>query len=270
MVGTLPRQSAYLARIWKLRYFWGALVKNDLSNRYKRSFLGIGWSMLKPLAMTAIFCMVFGKLFNVPTSEYAPFVLIGVTFWQFLTETLVAGSHSLAAGSAYIRQQNVPLAIFPLRSVIGSAFHAGVALLVALGIALAFRGFETLNPFALLCLGPAILLLFLLGWCLAIISSVVSTHFPDTRHMLELGLQILFYVTPILYKPESIEGQSRLIWIVEWNPLTSLRALVRVPILEGTPPAWHHIQISLLVLMTCAILAVVLLRRLERNLVFWI
>ncbi len=113
--------------------------------------------------------------------------------------------------------------------------------------------------------------MFFLGWSMAIISGVAYTHFPDTSQILEISLQILFYITPILYKPNEFATRSgKLAFLVEWNPFTSVLALIRTPILEGTIPATRHIAISFLFLAVLATVAVVLLRKLERTLVFWI
>ncbi len=150
MDGFVAARASYLLRIWELRYFWFSLVRNDLDNRYKKSFFGIGWSLLKPIAMTAIFCVVFGKLFGVPIADYAPHLLVGMLSWQFIVESLQMGCASFALGSAYIRQQHVPLAIFPLRTVLGAGFHALVALALGLAVTLFFKGH--LDP-----LGPACL-----------------------------------------------------------------------------------------------------------------
>src|SRR5262245_37842713 len=81
----------YLSRVWRLRYFWFSLVRNDLSTRYRRSFLGIAWSLVRPLMMTAVFCLVFGNLFGRPAGEYAPFLLLGLTLWQFVVESVLQG-----------------------------------------------------------------------------------------------------------------------------------------------------------------------------------
>ncbi len=268
MDGLLAGRFNYLQRIWQLRYFWFSLVKNDLSNRYRRSFLGIGWSLIRPLAMTFILCMVFAKLFHLEVAEYAPYLLIGMTLWQFFTESLLQGCHSFNLGRAYIRQQPVPLAIFPLRTMLGSGFHCLIALTLGLAFALYFKGY--LHPLALLNLVPAILLLLMLGWFLAILSGVLHTHFPDTHNLLEIGLQILFYLTPILYRPESLGDRARLARMLEWNPLTSVLALFRSPILDGTPPAMHQVLVSLAFVSLVGVLAVALLRKLEETLVFWL
>jgi lipopolysaccharide transport system permease protein len=105
---------------------------------------------------------------------------------------------------------------------------------------------------------------------LAIIVGMIGTHFPDTRHLLEVGLQILFYLSPILYKPESLGERAPFVAFLEWNPVTSLLALIRSPILHGEAPPLFNVSIALGFGALCATLAIVVLRKLERNLIFWI
>jgi lipopolysaccharide transport system permease protein len=258
----------YLSRIWRLRYFWFSLVRNDLHQRYSRSFLGIGWSLVRPLAMTAVFCVVFARLFRISAFEYAPFILLGLTLWQFLVETILNGCDCFTRAAPYIRQQQIPLAIFPLRTVLGTGFHALVALGLAALIAWLLKGFPT--GVALVSLIPSLALLFLLGWFLAIIGGVLHTHFHDTRHLVEIGLQILFYLTPILYHPESFAQHQHLFRMVEWNPMTAVLELFRRPILHGEWPLPVHFHVSLLVVSIAGFMAAYALRKLERTLVFWI
>lgn len=260
---------SYIQQIWALRYFWFSLVRLDLDTRYRHSFFGIGWSLLRPMAMTAVFCVVFGKLFNLSLAEYAPHLIVGMTVWQFFTESLVVGCNTFTAGAAYIRQQQIPLAIFPLRTALATAFHSLIALGMAIGVSWFFKG--SLDPVAMLSLIPAIVILFLLSWCLAIVSGFAFTHFPDTSHLLEIGLQVLFYATPILYPANSFaSSRGHVTFVLEWNPLTSIIALVRVPIVEGTLPSMQQFGMSLAFLGVVATIALVLLRKLERNLVFWV
>ena len=258
----------YLRRIWHLRYFWFSLVKNDLDQRYSRSFLGIGWSLVRPLAMTVVFCLVFARFFRISLVDYAPFILLGLTLWQFLVETVLNGCDCFTRAAPYIRQQQIPLAVFPLRTVLGTGFHVIVALGLAALIAWSIKGVPP--GFVLVSLLPSLLILFFLGWFLAILGGVLHTHFHDTRHLFEIGLQILFYLTPILYHPESLAGHQELARMVAWNPLTALLDLFRRPILLGEWPLLVHYQTSLLVVLAAGVLAMVALRKLERTLVFWI
>src|SRR5215207_8630831 len=92
----------YMKAMWQLRFFLMALVGSDLRARYKRSFLGIGWSLVRPLSMTLVFCLVFCRLFNMNATEYAPFVLCGLTIWQFLMESITGGCACFTGGAGYI------------------------------------------------------------------------------------------------------------------------------------------------------------------------
>ena len=83
--------AAYLKSVWGCRFFWLSLVRLDLRNRYRGSFLGVGWSLLQPIAMTVIICTMFSTVFKVPLKEFAPLVLSGMTFWAFVVSSTLSG-----------------------------------------------------------------------------------------------------------------------------------------------------------------------------------
>ncbi|HEV3003052.1 MAG TPA: hypothetical protein VGX78_01260, partial [Pirellulales bacterium] len=82
---------AYAAAVWKCRYFWMSLVRMDLRTRYRRSILGLGWSLLNPIAMTAVLCIVFHNLFQMEIKEFGPYLLAGLTLWGFLHSSITQG-----------------------------------------------------------------------------------------------------------------------------------------------------------------------------------
>lgn len=268
MAATEATQLDYFRRIWQLRHFWFSLVLNDIRSRYRRSILGVGWSMLRPLGMTTVFCVVFGSIFQKDIRDYAPFVLLGMTTWQFLSEAINQGCHSFTMGAAYIRQQKVPHAIFPLRSVLASAFHFAVALCLGVVLTIAFKGLPSVAHLAFLPF--AFVILFVLAWSFSILAGVTATHFPDTTHLLEIVLQILFYLTPIMYDPKDFPQRATLARVLAWNPFHALLDLVRVPLLEGQAPSGEAIGLSVAFVSVVALCAWTLLRRLERTLVFWL
>src|SRR5438046_2645315 len=94
----------YLVSIWKCRYFWASLVKMDLRTRYRRSVLGMGWSLLHPIAMTAVLCLAFHRILHVHIRTYAPFLLTGLACWNFITTVALQGCDCLFHGERYIRQ----------------------------------------------------------------------------------------------------------------------------------------------------------------------
>lgn len=258
----------YLNRIWDLRYFLASLVRLDLETRYRHSFLGIGWSLVRPVAMSLVFCVIFCRLFNVPAKEYAPFLLTGLTIWQFLVEGCLSGCACFNQAAAYIRQRPMPLALFPLRTVLGAGIHASISLVLAMTIAWGFNG--SFDLLALLTLVPALTLAFILAFFMAILFGMVHVHFPDTKHLLEIVFQIVFYLTPVMYPPDQFRHRSRLTWLVNYNPLAHVLDLIRLPILKGEIAPWTSYAWGLGFTVVVGLLALWCLKKLEQNLVFWL
>src|SRR6266478_1286552 len=95
---------SYLAAVWRCRFFWMSLVQMDLRSRYRGSVLGLGWSLLNPIAMTVILCVVFTALFNQDYHRFGPLVMCGLTFWNYIMYVTVAGCYCYFQGESYIRQ----------------------------------------------------------------------------------------------------------------------------------------------------------------------
>src|SRR5436305_3375784 len=127
--------TAYLTAVWRCRYFWLSLVRMDLRTRYRRSVLGVGWSLLHPLMMATVLCFVFHRLAKQDIWQYGPVVLTALAFWNFFSTCTLQGCQSLFHGESYIRQYPTPLAIFPLRVTLGTAIHFSIALAVCIGLA---------------------------------------------------------------------------------------------------------------------------------------
>lgn len=267
----------YLDGIWNCRYFWLSLVKMDLRSRYRGSALGIGWSLLHPIAMTAILCVVFRYAFNQDLRTYAPLVFTGMTFWGFFSAAVVQGCGCFFQGESYIRQFPAPLAIYPIRTVLGSGFHFCIGLLLAIVLAvvmgpdtsIAFWSTRTTQLLTLPSLIPTLVLLLLLGWSLAVLAGLLNVRFRDTRHLTEIGLQGLFYMTPIMYPMEIFRGRF-LGRILEFNPLVPFLDLLRQPILYGQLPRPESYALAGLIVLLTTTLAMVALMVEERRLIFYL
>src|SRR5690242_12772005 len=132
----------YLSAMWRCRYFWLSLVKIDLRTRYRRSVLGIGWSLLRPICLTVILCVVFRRLSHrTDVAQFAPYVLSGLACWDFLVTATRQGCNCFFVGESYLRQYPTPAAIFPLRVALGETFHFFFALLVLFGLSWVVGGF---------------------------------------------------------------------------------------------------------------------------------
>lgn len=269
---------AYLGAIWNCRYFWLSLVEMDLRSRYRGSVLGIFWSLLHPIAMTVIMCVVFSCAFGQNLRIYAPLVFTGFTFWGFFTASVVQGCNCFFLAEAYIRQYPAPMAIYPLRNVLGAAFHFVIGLGLAIAIGFLVGPDTTSNPYAtrlsqlaaLPSLIPSCILLLMFGWSLSILTGLFSVRFRDAKYLVEIGLQGLFYLTPIMYRIDAdvFKGKHRLVHLLHCNPLVSFLDLIRDPILLGRVPSVATYAIASSVVLLVAASAIAALRIDERRLIF--
>jgi len=259
--------TGYVREVWRLRHFWLALVRIDLRARYRRSVLGIGWSLLHPIAMSIVLCTVFSQIFRVDVRTYGPFLLAGLTFWNFVVAVVGGGCQTFFLGEAYIRQQPAPLVIYPLRTTLGAGFHFLLGLGVVLLVAWCLVGCP--NLVVLLSLLPTLTLLFVLGVSLSVCSGVINVLFQDTQHLVDVLLQILFYLTPIIYSIDLLE-QRNVGWLVGLNPMAAFLELIRAPILNGQFPSLHAILLASGFTALVAIAAAAILARMERRMIFYL
>src|SRR5262249_20546612 len=165
----------------------------------------------------------------------------------------------------YIRQHPAPLAVYPLRTALGATVHLLIAMVVVLGLTWIVRGFENLP--ILIHLVPALTLLFVLGWSLAVLAGFANVLFQDTQHLSEIGFQIFYFATPVMYPPSLLEGAG-LGWVLTFNPFVPLLQLVRDPILNGVVPTVQSYVVATAIVLTVACAAGLTLARLQRRLIF--
>ncbi len=244
----------HLTAIWKYRHFLLALIRLDLRLRYRRSVFGIGWSLLNPIAMTVVFCLVFsGLMGNGNWRAYSTYLLAGMAVWGFLRDSTLAGCRALLANESYIRQSPLPFGLYTLRTVAGQAIHSLIAMAVVVVMASAllpgglnilqgpplpsgltpggWRTFEMV-PIVL----PGLLLAFVAAWAVATIMAFANVYFQDTQHLLDVGAQIMFFLTPIIYEADQLRSRG-MNWVIDLNPVSLYLGLIRDPLLTGQAPS---------------------------------
>jgi len=256
---------SYISTIWSYRYFWFSLVQNDLRQRYRGSVLGMGWSLLHPIAMTIILCVVFGGIFQQDYRFFGPFLLAGMAIWNFITQSITAGCNSFFMAEAYIRQQPIPMAIYPLRTVLGLGFHFLIGMGLVIALSLWFIGWPGIVP--ILTIFPSMLLIFLFGWSLSCIFGLATVYFRDTRHLSEVGLQILFYITPVMYPPSVLEGR-RIGILLKYNPFAPFLELIRDPLVYQKLPNFETFGVAFALTLIAMVVAYSALKASEKRIIF--
>jgi ABC-type polysaccharide/polyol phosphate export permease len=245
-------------------------VKADLRRRYRRSVLGVGWSLLNPLIMAGVLCLVYRQLLDLPFEQFGPFLLTNLAFWNFMSASILHGCTCFYLAEPYIRQEPAPLVIYPLRTVLGLGCHLLIALATVLALSCCLYGPPGLSSLAVL--PAALAVMFVLALSLSVVAAFANVYFPDVQHVSEFVLQILFFLTPIIYPP-SVVGDRGLAWLLDYNPLATLTQLLRQALLG--PAALGAADVGLgqwLVLAgwtaAAAGAAALIVARCERQLVF--
>lgn len=223
------------AAIWKFRYFLLALVWLDFRKRYTRSWLGIGWAAILPLALAGTYVLVFSGVVGLSTLDYTKTLLLGLAVWGFMRECAVSGCLALYSHETYIRQYDLPIGLYSLRFVLGYAIQGMFALAAAVAVVIGLDG-RADKLLLLWAVFPSLLLIFVAGWAFATTVSFAQVYFHDTKHLLEIGSQMLFFLTPIVYPPGLLVGRG-LGWMARFNPVNVYLELVRYPLTTGELPA---------------------------------
>ncbi len=174
------------------------LVKTDFKLRYQGSFLGILWSVLKPLLLFAVMYTVFVRFlkFTDGTPQYPIVLLLGISLWSFFSEATNVGMNSIVGRGDILRKINFPKYIIVLSAMMSSLISLSINLIVVI----AFAFFSGIDFTSLVLLVPLnILQLFVLAFGLALFLSTLYVKFRDIGHIWEVVLQILFYSMPIIY-----------------------------------------------------------------------
>lgn len=180
------------------------LVKTDFLLRYQGSFLGIAWSVLKPLMLFCVMYVVFVKFlrFSDGTDTFPLVLLLGISMWNFFTESTTMGLCSITTRGDLLRKINFPKYII----VVSATINALICMSINLGVVIVaciLSGVQfTAN---VLWLPINLIQLYLLSLGVALLLSTLNVYFRDAQHIWEVVLQGLFYATPIIYPLSMVE-----------------------------------------------------------------
>jgi lipopolysaccharide transport system permease protein len=239
---TLPkRQCVYLRDLlWEL-------VARDIKLRYKRSVLGIAWSLLNPLLQLLVFHFVFSWLLPLNIPNYAAFLFTGILVWSWFQTSLFAASGAIVDNPDLIKRPGFPVAILPVVTVTTHLIHFLLALPILL-IALAFSGIQVSG--AILVLPLIIGLQFFLTLSLAYFVATIHVIFRDTQYLLGIFLLLGFYLSPVFYQTSIIPAQYQFAYHL--NPMVDLIDAYRAILMQGNAP--NGSQLLILGLVTAALL----------------
>ncbi len=228
-----------LLEVVRYKDFLRLLIATNVKSRYKRSVLGIGWSLLSPLLTMIVMSIAFSAIFRFSVPNYPVYVLAGLVFFGFFQESTTQSMRSLVWGSSLLKKVYVPAATYPLSSVGTALVNLTMSLAPVLLIMLVLG--QRLS-WSLLFLPVAMVLLACFSLGVGLIMSTVAVRYTDVVEMWGVLVRALFYLTPVMY-PEDILPE-RFVWLVRANPLYHLLACWRDPIYAGVLPSAESLAVS--------------------------
>jgi lipopolysaccharide transport system permease protein len=242
----LARRPSPIAEVWRFRQLIALLVARELKVRYKRSLLGMVWTMLNPLLLMIVYTVVFTTILPAALPNFSIFLLAGLLPWLYFSTALMQGLMSVLVNQELVRKIRVPQAVFPL-SVVGSNLVNFILSLVPLFLVmLALR--QPFTP-ALLFLPAAALIVTVFCAGVTLFFATATVFFRDVRHLTEVALQMLLYLSPVLYDLKQL-GEHKTWWFslfrleLRLNPLSYLIPLVRDPVYYGRFPSLATVAIA--------------------------
>jgi ABC-type polysaccharide/polyol phosphate export permease len=187
------------------------LVQRDLAVKYKGSLLGVAWSLLHPLVMVAVYTLAFRYVVRVPIERFPLFLLSGLLPWMFFTSALSAATGAVADNGTLVRKVAFPRAVLPIAAIASALVQFLLMYTVLVPTALVMGAGLSLSWAALL---PVVLLQTAFTAGLGLLLATAYVFVRDARHLLDVALQVWFWLTPIVYAaslaPETLRRWLRL------------------------------------------------------------
>lgn len=215
----------------RYRELVGQSVSRSLKTRYKRSALGVVWTMLNPLLTTVVLTLVFSTYFRGTIKNFPIYVLSGLTVWSFFSSTTHAAMGEMIWSGAILGRIYVPKSLFAVSAAGVGLVNLGISFVVLLVISLVLG--NSLH-WSLLVMPLAALLLAIFALGLGLLLATAAVYFADVLPVYDVVLLIWMYATPIIYSIDIIPAETRPLFLL--NPMYYFVEIFRAPIHSGTIP----------------------------------
>ncbi len=240
-----------------------ALALKDLKLRYKRSLLGFLWALLNPLLLMVVLAVVFSTVMPINIPHYAIFLLSVLLPWTFFAQSLSYAAESIVGNGDLIKKVAVTKAVFPLAAVVSNMINLLLSMIPLVLIVLVMR-----HPFywtwVFLPVPLLALTIFTLG--ATFFFATANVYYRDVAHIIQVLLNVLFYLTPIIYAIDAIPHKYQ--WLFKLNPLIYALNGFRLNVYYGLLPAPRSIIASFVCGFLSLIIGFAIFRRHQDQFVF--
>jgi len=219
--------------LWRYRDLFLVLAWRDISVRYKQTALGIVWAIFQPFVTMIVFTFIFNRMANISSGDNTPypiFLYVGLLLWQYYSSTLTNASNSMISNSALIQKIYFPRLIVPATAATTGLIDLAIAAVILIGMMIYYGIMPHLIGVLLLPVLLAIAVLSALGMGLLLAS--LNIKYRDVRFALPFFIQILMYVTPVIYPVKMLDNypfvKNLMLWL---NPISGVISNARAGLL---------------------------------------
>ncbi len=202
---SFQREALAETRVHRLRYIYdllSVLIERDMKLRYKRSIVGLGWTLINPLAELLTMGFVFGVMLSVTTPHYTVFLFTGLLAWNWFSGALLEATGVIVGNPTLVKLPGFPITLLPVVTVTTFFVHY----LIALPILLLFILLDNLNITTAFFAVPIVMAIqFIFTLSLGYFLAVLQVNFRDTQYLLQIVLRLGFFVTGIFFEPANVD-----------------------------------------------------------------
>jgi ABC-2 type transport system permease protein len=202
--------------------------------KYRRSVLGIAWSLLNPIMMMLVLNAVFSHVFRFDVENFPLYLISGQVIYQFFSDSTSGAIFSIVDASSLIKKVYIPKYIFPLEKCVFALINLLLSMIAVIAVMLIQGVYPT---WTILFAPLPILYCFILCIGFSLILSALTLYFRDIQHLYGVLLTVWMYITPIIYPIELIQGNSLIVTIIHCNPLFYYVDTFRQAVMYNTIPS---------------------------------
>lgn len=224
----------YIKNFRKFSPLLGELVMRDVKIKYRKSILGVFWTLLNPLLMMLVLSIVFSHLFRFGVANYPVYILSGQVIFNFFSESTSSAMSSILNNAPLIKKVYIPKYLFTLSRIASSVINI-MASFSALVLVMIFTRMELHYTMFLGIIPVGFLIVFATG--VGLILATVTVKFTDVIHLYSVFLTALTYLMPVIYPMSYLESTPWMYRLVSLNPLTVILNMFRDLMIYGTIPS---------------------------------
>lgn len=218
------------------------LIRQQMTLRYRRTFLGYLWTLVNPLMMILIMGIVFSSLFKQDLFQFTAFLFAGMIPWNFINGVVSQSGSAYISNEGLIKKIYIPKIILPL-SIVATLFLDAILSFAVLLFLIIILGGKVSWVIFFVPIALFFLLIFAVG--VSLIVAITNVFYRDLQYILTILMQGIFYLTPVLYVKDTIPNSLAI--LVSLNPLTPLIDMFRIPISYRVMPEYHIIFLAVII-----------------------